>query len=100
MRKRISPAGFTPPANRTLGTERRTVAIVEFIASIALVLSTLIAATVVSIGIARADVLGGVIDNEGGVFAIALLLGLLFIGMGGVTIISLPNQSRHRKTHG
>jgi hypothetical protein len=27
------------------------------------------------------------------------LLGLLFIGMGGVTIISLPHQSRHRKTH-
>jgi hypothetical protein len=45
-------------------------------------------------------VVSGVIDNEGGVFAIALLLGLLFIGMGGVTIISLPNQSRHRKTHG
>ena len=48
---------------------------------------------------ARADVVSGVIDNEGGVFAMALLLGLLFIGMGGVTIISLPHQSRHRKTH-
>jgi hypothetical protein len=54
---------------------------------------------VVSVGIARADVVSSVIDNEGGVFAIALLLGLLFIGMGGVTIISLPHQSRHRKTH-
>ena len=35
------------PANRTLGTEHRTVAIAEFIASVALALSTLIAATVV-----------------------------------------------------
>jgi hypothetical protein len=100
MRKRTISAGFNPPANRKLGTEHRTVTIAELIASVVLVLSTLIAATVVSVGVARADVVSGVIDNEGGVFAIALLLGLLFIGMGGVTIISLPNQSRHRKTHG
>ena len=51
------------------------------------------------VGMARADVVSGVIDNEGGVFAMALLLGLLFIGMGGVTIISLPHHTRHRKTH-
>ena len=99
MRKHIGSAGFTPPANRKLGTEHRTVAIAEFIASIALALCTLIAATVVSVGIARADVVSSVIDNEGGVFAIALLLGLLFIGIGGLTIVSLPHQSRHRKTH-
>jgi hypothetical protein len=100
MRKRTISADFNPPANRKLGTEHRTVTIAEFIASVVLVLSTIIAATVVSVGVARADVVSGVIDNEGGVFAIALLLGLLFIGMGGVTIISLPNQSRHKKTHG
>ena len=100
MRKRTLSAGFNSPANRKLGTGHRTVAIAELIASVVLVLSTLIAATVVSVGVARADVVSGVIDNEGGVFAIALLLGLLFIGMGGVTIISLPNPSRHRKTHG
>ncbi len=99
MRKPIGSAGFTPPAHRKLGTEHRTAAIAEFIASIGLALCTLIAATVVSVGIARADVVSSVMDNEGGVFAIALLLGLLFIGMGGVTIISLPHQSRHRKTH-
>jgi hypothetical protein len=99
MRTRISSEGFTPPGNRTLGTEHRAVATAEFIASIGLALCTLVAATVVSVGVARADVVSGVIDNEGGVFAIALLLGLSFIGMGGVTIISLPHQSRHRKTH-
>jgi hypothetical protein len=31
-------------------------------------------------------------------FAVALLLGLLFIGMGGLTILSLPHH-RHNKTH-
>jgi hypothetical protein len=102
MRKRITSAGFTAPANRTLGTEHRTVAIAEFIASLTLAVATVTVVavvSVVSVGVARADVISGVIDNEGGVFAIALLLGLFFIGMGGVTIISLPHQSRHRKTH-
>jgi heme/copper-type cytochrome/quinol oxidase subunit 3 len=75
------------------------VAAAELIASIGLAVSTLVAATVVSIGIARADVASNVIDNESGVFAIALLLGLLFIGMGGLTFLSLPHH-RHKKTHG
>ena len=39
-----------------------------------------------------------VIDNEGGLFAMALVLGLLFIGMGGLTALSLP-RPRHKKTH-
>src|SRR6478735_662256 len=93
---RITSAGFAPPANRKLGADHRTVAIAEFIASLSLAVSILV---VVSVSVARADVVSGVIDNEGGVFAIALLLGLLFIGMGGVTIVSLPHPSRHRKTH-
>lgn len=99
MRKHIQSAGFTPPANRVLGSEHRTVAVAELVTSLALALSTLIAATAVSVGIARADVVGNVIDNEGGLFAIALVLGLLFIGMGGLTILSLPHD-RHKKTHG
>jgi len=70
----------------------------ELVASVALALSTLIAATVVSVGIARADVASNVIDNESGVIAIALLLGLLFIGMGGLTILSLPHHP-HKKSH-
>ena len=98
MRATIKSAGFTPPANRALGSERRTVATAELVTSIGLALSTLVAATVVSIGIARADVASNVIDNESGLFAIALLLGLLFIGMGGLTFLSLPHH-RHKKTH-
>ena len=50
------------------------------------------AATVVTAGIARADVADGVIGNEGSVFAIALLLGLIFIGMGGLTVFTLPGN--------
>jgi hypothetical protein len=74
------------------------VALAELVASLALAASTLIAATVVSIGIARADVASNVIDNEGGLFVVALVLGLLFIGMGGLTILSLPHHP-HKKSH-
>jgi len=96
--KYCEAAGFTPPKSRTLGSEQRTAALAELLATAALAISTLVVATVVSIGIARADVASNVIDNEGGLFAVALLLGLLFIGMGGVTILSLPHHKR-KKTH-
>ena len=98
MREHIQSAGFTPPAGRALGGERRTTIFAELVATIGLALSVLVAATVVSIGVARADVASNVIDNEGGLFAVALLLGLLFIGTGGLTALSLPHP-RHKKTH-
>jgi len=98
MCRHVRPTGFAPPTHRGLGSEHRTVALAELVASLALAASTLIAATVVSIGIARADVAGNVIDNEGGLFVVALVLGLLFIGMGGLTILSLPHHP-HKKSH-
>jgi uncharacterized membrane protein YuzA (DUF378 family) len=88
-----------PPAERVLGRERRNAAIAELVTTIALALCTILAVTVVTVGIARADVVDNVIDNESSLFAIALLLGLLFIGMGGLTILSLPHPHRHKKTH-
>jgi len=99
MRRHSQPTGFMPPAKRVLGRQRRNVVIAELVTTIALALCTLVAVTVVSVGIARADVVGNVIDNESSLFAIALLLGLLFIGMGGLTILSLPHPHRHKKTH-
>ncbi len=90
----IEDTGFTAPASRAIGQERRTVALAALIASAALAISTLVAATVVTIGIAHASVADGVIDNEGGLFAAALLLGLIFIGIGGFTIRA-PRRHRH-----
>ena len=98
MHKHNQSAGFTPPAGRALGGERQAAVLAELVATIGLSLSVLVAATVISIGVARADVASNVIDNEGGLFLIALLLGLLFIGMGGLTALSLPHV-RHKKTH-
>jgi hypothetical protein len=98
LTRHCDAAGFTPPKNRALGSERRIAAFAELLATAALAISTLVVATVVSIGIARADVATNVIDNESGLFALALLLGLLFIGMGSVTILSLPHH-KQKKTH-
>jgi hypothetical protein len=61
-----------------------------------LTLSTIVAATVISVGVARAGVADRVIDNEGGLFAVALLLGLLFIGIGGFSLLPPREHRRHR----
>jgi len=82
MRNPLENTGFTP----TLGEERRSPAVVELIATAGLALATIVTATVVTAGVARADVVDGVIGNEGSVFAIALILGLAFIGVGGLTL--------------
>ncbi len=82
MRKRLENTGFSRPA----ANEVRSPALAALIASTGLALATIVTATVVTAGVARADVVEGVIGNEGSVFAIALILGLAFIGMGGVTL--------------
>ena len=92
MRNGIDSPGFTAPNGRTLGNERRTVALAELVTIIGLALSTIVAATVVSVGIARANVVGNVIDNEGSLFTVALLLGLIFIAMGGLSVFTLPGH--------
>ena len=86
MRNDLDNSGFTAPSGRSLG--QRGVALTELIAIVGLVLSTIIAATAVTVGIAHADVVGNVIDNEGTMFSIALLLGML--GLGGYSALTLP----------
>jgi hypothetical protein len=93
MRKPIETTGFTPPSGHALGRVRRTVALAQLLATVGLALSTIVAVTVVSIGVARASVGGNVIDNEGSVFTVALVLGVvLFIAMGGLTAFTLPGH--------
>jgi hypothetical protein len=99
MRQPVKSTGFTPPVGRKLGRERRSAALAELVASVALALGTIVAATVVTAGIARADVVGDVVGHEGSLFAVALVLGLLFIGMGGLTVLSLPAAKPRRHKH-
>lgn len=65
----------------------RHIACVELVTTAALALSTAVAITAVSIGIARADVLGTVAKGDSAPFAIALFIGLLLSAMGGLTAI-------------
>ena len=89
MKKAICNLGFAAPANCGRSHGRRIAALAELIATAALALSTAVVATVVSIGMARANPAGVIVENEGGVFVVALLLGLVFVGMGGIAALML-----------
>jgi hypothetical protein len=72
----------------------RPIAFVELITTAALALSTVVAVTAVSIGIARADTIGTIAKSDGAPFAIALFIGLLLSAMGGFTAMMARNPSR------
>jgi hypothetical protein len=90
MRHTPENAGFIPPSTRPLGRERRSATVAELVATVALALSTLVAATAVTVGIARAGATGAVAPHEAGVFGTALVLGFLFIVMGGIAALRPP----------
>ncbi len=98
MSSNLENSGFVSPADRVLVSERRRLVFAELATIGGLALSTIIAATVITMGVARAAVADGVIDNEGGLFAVALLLGLLFIGIGGISLFP-PRGQRHESQH-
>ena len=92
-------AGFRGPVSQHgSGVESRRTVCAELAAIAGLSVATLVAATVISVGVARASVVDGVIDNDGGIFAIALVLGLAFIAIGGFTAL-MPGPRRHRPRH-
>jgi hypothetical protein len=83
-RDRIIEIGFQHPVRSRRPLTLRSVAFAELIMTSALVISIVVAATAVSIGIARADA-GTAIGGDDGTIAIATFLGLLIAGMGGIT---------------
>ncbi len=87
MRNPVLHTGFTPPNDRKPDGARRMTALAALIATLALAAGTVLAATVVTVGIANAGVADGVVGHEGSLFGIALLLGLVFIGMSGLSFL-------------
>ena len=67
-------------------SERRSTAGVELLTSAGLAVSTAVAATAVSIGIARADA-GVMANSDGASFTVALCIGLLIFALGGLAAI-------------
>jgi hypothetical protein len=72
---------------RQSAPKRRSIAVVELLTTAALAFSTAVAVTAVSIGIARADMLGVVTQGDATPFAIALSFVLLLSAMGAITAI-------------
>lgn len=87
--------GFDLPTP-TSRADRRRGAVASLAASLALTVGTIVAVTAVSIGYARADTLQTVLNNEGAVFGIALLLGALFIA-STVTKAVAPRRHHTRE---
>jgi formate hydrogenlyase subunit 4 len=71
--------------------------LIELFAAVALALSTVVAIAAVSIGIARADdVVAFRANGDVSPLAIALVIGLLFAAMGGLTAIMAEDRSGRR----
>ena len=77
--------GCAPP--QPAGGKRRSILFVELVTTAALALSTAVAVTAVSIGMARADVIGSVTHGDGASLAIAIFMAILFSAMGGLTAL-------------
>jgi hypothetical protein len=86
-RKLTNYGGVEQEHRQACAPRHLTIAFVELITTAALALSTAVAVTVVSIGIARADVVGSVAKGNSAPFALALLIGLLLSAMGVLTAI-------------
>jgi hypothetical protein len=98
MRLPSHATGFAPPPMLPLDRERRSVALAQLLASIGLAAGTLIAATVITAGIARADGLVPMPGQHTSIVAVAVMVGVLFAGMGGLTAMSLaPSRRRPRR---
>jgi hypothetical protein len=79
--------GFASPITERAFSKRRSGG-VELIATVALAVSLIIAATAVSIGMARAQALRAVSDSDSAPLAVALFLGAVMAGMGGLTAMA------------
>ena len=92
MSKPLKSTGFIGPKDKTMTRLSR---VAEITAIGGLMVSTVIALTAITVGVAHAGVVDGIVGNEDSVFTIALILGLFFIGVGGLSLVPF-NTRRHR----
>jgi hypothetical protein len=84
-RKSLRCTGIEHEPRHACTLRPRSVAFVELMTTAALALSTAVAVTAISIGIARADVVGGAAKGQSTSFAIALVMGLLLSAVGALS---------------
>lgn len=93
MRKLVKNTGFAAPHVGPLDGKTRAI---ELAAIGGLVVSTFVALTAITVGVAHAGVADGVIGNEGSLFTVALILGVAFIAIGGLSLLPPGAFRRHR----
>lgn len=90
---RIDRTGFTPRRWERAHGQRST-AVAQLITSAALVLSIAVAATAVSIGIARADGLAAVANDPSAHIAAAIVIAVVLVGTVGLTAFISRGRAR------
>ena len=95
MTELTGKVGYASPVSTKRITRCRIVG-VELIATMALVVCLIIAATAVSIGMARAQALVNIEQHDHTPFAVALFFGALMAGMGGLTAIAAGERQTPR----
>lgn len=96
MTVQTGPVGFASPTAGNKAARRRTAAI-ELLATLTLAVSLIIAATAVSIGMARAQAFGAVGERDGAPLAVALFFGAVLVGMGVLTAIAAGQRRSLRR---
>ena len=86
MTKLTGPVGFASPVS-TKRIRRCRLLGIELFATVALAVSLLIAATAVSIGVARAQAFASFHYGDRAPVAVALFAGALIVGIGGLSAI-------------
>ena len=95
MTELTGKVGFASPVSTKRITRCRLLGI-ELIATMALTLSLIIAATAVSIGMARAQAFADLSHHERAPFAVALFFGAVMAGMGGLTAMVAGDRDTPR----
>ncbi len=84
-RDRVAGIGFHHPERNARPLTKRKLAFAHLWMTAALVICIVVALTAVAIGTARADTLSALATGREGLLPLAILIGLLLGGMGGIT---------------
>jgi small-conductance mechanosensitive channel len=83
-RDRIAGIGFHHPDRNARPLTKRKLALAHLLMTAVLVICIVIAVTAVAIGSARAETLSALAHGREGILPLAILIGLLLAGIGGI----------------
>jgi hypothetical protein len=84
-RDRIAGIGFHHPERNARPLTKRKLAFAHLLMTATLVVCIIVVATAVAIGSARADTFASLASGHEGMLPLAILIGLLAAGIGGIT---------------